>query len=1001
MALVLSHAGPLKPEVRLGQTIKEFEVALSEEQKAAFEAGRNHALSSPPIMRDVMQLTAEVDRQVRAKNKGGYRCFGPRLTKILESVQQFVSVGDIIIGGSQNLIACGVWSIVRLTLLTATRFSVYLDKLSSLFMMAGQSAPRYQEMVALHPRSKALRSLGLEYYIVVVRLCHQVVSICNKSTLGQLKAFFQDLDITAYQSELLRHSNAIKEQLCLEEAREDASARSVLSKLSSQELHRRRVEKKMKFLRNCSTFNYQSAWKQARKCGNATWFLREEVYRDWKQKASSSTLLVEGKLGAGKTVLLANMIDDLNLNTTGHIITYFFCQPDHTESQAYRTIIGCLARQVLESLELGNLDQPWIQPDSEMDDDATEAIFAIEAIKNRQIYIVLDGIDDCNASVRARLIKFLQSLRTHLHTKLCISLRLTADSRIQTELATLAPDSIMEMPTVNPDIKDFIQARLETCLENGELAIGEPALIIAIQEALENGAQGMFLWVVLQIQTLCAQRTDQDIRIALQELPNDLPETFYRILLKARGLGSQYQDRLLDLIVAALRPLSTDELREALSVDPMSSVWDPSRMVNSVNAVLATCGSLLIVDEELSTVHFIHSSVKQFLLGHFGDNKGFGSGLEAANVEMARIVVTYLHYDIFSTQISTRVASSIPANQVPQSIISSTMSSSNLPSSIALRLLKLRKAPDFDLDSDGAFPFTLNAPECWAIDNSHYGIFQSQIRNARSGILSVCRAAAYLRYRGYEDSPNFQPEFCLTLLTLAAEFRYYGICHRLLNRCASEMKWSDILDVVLKKGACPTVIALILIQAQKRDGACSPALLSDMFAPLRGTILRNVYISPSQGLKIGDEVTMLPQRQSQYDINVWKVSRGARDFIISADVVAWTDAKYISCCRYHVGIVVGRDRLCACCVPERYRPVVEELGNLNAVTDLDGLRTLRIRYTTSQFRFQLGIGLDAEPRHIPPRNSCPPIGGELKRSYAWGLSIVRENHDSEDIAQPI
>lgn len=357
--------------------------------------------------------------------------------------------------------------------------------------MVGQSAPRYQEMVALHPRSKALRSLGFEYYIVVVRLCHQVVSICNKSTLGQLKAFFRDLDVTAYQSELLRYSDAIREQLSLEEAREDSSARSVLSKLSSHELHRRRVEKKMKFLRNCSVFNYQATWKQARKCGNATWFPHNEVYRGWRQTSYSSTLLVEGKLGAGKTVLLANMIDDLNLNATGQIIAYFFCQPDHTESQIYRTIIGCLARQVLESLDLGNLDQPWIKHDSEMDDDAIEAIFATEAIENRQVYLVLDGIDECTAPVRAKLINFLQSLRTRLHAKLCISFRLMADSRIQTELATLSPDSVMEMPITNPDIKDFIQARLETCLENGELAVGDPALIIAIQEALEEGAQGM------------------------------------------------------------------------------------------------------------------------------------------------------------------------------------------------------------------------------------------------------------------------------------------------------------------------------------------------------------------------------------------------------------------------------------------------------------------------------------------------------------------------------
>ncbi len=61
-----------------------------------------------------MRLTAEIDRRVR-----GSRCFGPRLTNIFEVVQQYVALGDIIIGGSQSIIACGVWTVVRMTFLVS------------------------------------------------------------------------------------------------------------------------------------------------------------------------------------------------------------------------------------------------------------------------------------------------------------------------------------------------------------------------------------------------------------------------------------------------------------------------------------------------------------------------------------------------------------------------------------------------------------------------------------------------------------------------------------------------------------------------------------------------------------------------------------------------------------------------------------------------------------------------------------------------------------------
>jgi hypothetical protein len=113
MALALATASRLKPEVRLGQAISEFVADLSGEQKARFNAKRSQALALPPSIQDVRSLTAEIDRI------NGGRCLGPRLIKLLETVQRFAAIGDIMVGGSQNIIACGVWSLVRLSLLVS------------------------------------------------------------------------------------------------------------------------------------------------------------------------------------------------------------------------------------------------------------------------------------------------------------------------------------------------------------------------------------------------------------------------------------------------------------------------------------------------------------------------------------------------------------------------------------------------------------------------------------------------------------------------------------------------------------------------------------------------------------------------------------------------------------------------------------------------------------------------------------------------------------------
>lgn len=117
MALVLSNAARLKPEIRLAAAVSQFEASLPADEKADFRDQRAHALSSTPNTMDVMRFTAQIDRRLSGKTG---RCLGPRFTNFLSSAQQFAALGDVIIGGSQNIIACGVWSVVRTAILVRT-----------------------------------------------------------------------------------------------------------------------------------------------------------------------------------------------------------------------------------------------------------------------------------------------------------------------------------------------------------------------------------------------------------------------------------------------------------------------------------------------------------------------------------------------------------------------------------------------------------------------------------------------------------------------------------------------------------------------------------------------------------------------------------------------------------------------------------------------------------------------------------------------------------------
>ncbi|PQE11929.1 hypothetical protein CJF31_00000051 [Rutstroemia sp. NJR-2017a BVV2] len=696
MSVALANASRLKAEVRLAQAISQFEADLSREQKAAFHASKIRTHKSPPTPSDVMRLAAEIDRSASGKVGGG-RCFGPRFTNVLHAVQQFAALGDIIIGGSQSLIACGVWSLVRMTLLSKTdvftQFIVtstsYLEKLSALFMAVGRSAPRYQMMGLLYAKSKSLQSSLSEYFIVVVRLCHHMLNLTQRSI-----------------SELDSWANEIKEEVALsmgrtieDEGQENSRFRALSTKFSETASHRARMKMNLRVLDLCSTYDYETTWKQTRKRGNATLFNNSNEYQNWKNGAESCTLVYRGKLGSGKSVLLANIVEDLNLYFQNKNIglAYFFCRHDILESLKARTVIGSLARQLLSSIPDLSIVGDLCETSPTLDIEAISKVLHRALPRNYNICFVLDGLDECSGLERAMVEQELRTLQAIFTLLLCVSSRIEADDGSRKGYEHFATPSIISLPDDNPDIEGFISAELETCIMSRKLQIGDPGLILEIEDALLRGAQGMFLWVALQIESLCAERTDKAIRQALEDLPKSLSETFSRILAKSLHLAESYQARILKLVTIAQRPLTTEELREALSVIPGDTNWNPEILLNDLYSTLTCCGSLVIVDEEEMTVRLIHHSVKNFLLRSAKDSSSIPFTTDSAHMEMADVIVTYLNYGVFDTQVSSSVVPQIAAAPIPSRIIRSTLPSSSSVRSLALKLLKSRKQLNCDV----------------------------------------------------------------------------------------------------------------------------------------------------------------------------------------------------------------------------------------------------------------------------------------------------------------
>ena len=574
-------------------------------------------------------------------------------------------------------------------------------------MTTGRTAPRYETMALLYPRSQDLRAYLCEYFIVSVTICRELVRVAQRSLLSQLKESLADSNIKTYQSDLDHWAVSIKDEVHIltvqkigEEAAENSRFRAKSNHFWEVQLHQQRMKAKLRILDACTLYDHESSWKRFRIIGNASVFKSLDAYRTWKSKTTPCTLLLRGKLGSGKSVLLSNIVDDLMLGIqdSNLIVAYFFCQYDTPRSLETSTVLGSLARQILRhASDLTKAADSVSEVDANLNWSQLLGLIQGAIPKTTRVFFVLDGLDECEAQQRNIIIDGIRELRDVLNISLCISSRLEAVDSYATILEHLQPLDVDFIPDHNPDIENFIASKLTRCINAGELAVGAPELILEIHDTLSRGAQGMFLWVALQIDSLCFENTDESIRQALLALPKDLSETFTRILKKASKLGEKYQGLILQLIMAARRPLSIEELREALSVVPGDTLWNPAKQINNIYATLACCGSIVTIDEEDLAVRLIHHSVQQYLCREYDGLDGCAISMPAADRAMADTIITYLSYGVFETKISKNVVPQIISGPVPSTIISSTLRSMTIAQGFALKLLKYRKTHKQDI----------------------------------------------------------------------------------------------------------------------------------------------------------------------------------------------------------------------------------------------------------------------------------------------------------------
>lgn len=606
------------------------------------------------------------------------RAFVSKLQPLCAAIEQYGEALDTFANASA-LILCPLWGSVRVVLHLAREFGKYFDKLVEMFARIGDVLPRFRVYEKLFPGHEQLvQSLSI-VYLDIIKFCTDAKAVFRQGRrpfLTNFKAGFKllwkpfDRQFGQRMDDFRIHRKNVDKEAALSHMVEAADARAVDIINRLQVNKEREDNERRRILAMLSSLKYDE---KQRKCqrvryeDTGQWLLDNLVFQGWRTSNESSSLCCYGIPGCGKTVLTSKVVDTLlsTLGVNGEAVVYFYCDYADHRTLDTCTIFGTILLQLLRAKPIPEPLMAMIRngyEDGLRTPETKDLIAMICAAVELfpQSFIIIDGLDECKKNVWQDILVLIKDLiqkRTPC-VKIFVSCR--EEDQIMQGLSQYSQIQI-STEVVSSDISAFIQGTVRSRLDSGELRIHNPILEKNITHKLEEKAQGMFLWVSFQLDDLCEASSDAIIRKILDDLPHGLVETYQRILTKIHksSIRSDLARRIFKWAACACRPLSIEEMREAIAFDADDKCWDVEKIPDE-KVIIRSCGNLITLGDDGETVCFAHHTVQQFLLSDqwrpsdSTNEYDFHFTLEEAQSMAANTCLAYLSFTDFETQIRVR-----------------------------------------------------------------------------------------------------------------------------------------------------------------------------------------------------------------------------------------------------------------------------------------------------------------------------------------------------------
>ncbi|PNY23946.1 Uncharacterized protein TCAP_06114 [Tolypocladium capitatum] len=331
---------------------------------------------------------------------------------------------------------------------------------------------------------------------------------------------------------------------------------------------------------------YHDRMKRIRNDEACQWIFRDASFGSWLSAPTSQYLTFFGVLGCGKSVTTSCIVDYLEDKAKAEfphpLILHHYCKIELGSTGSECIYISLLRQMLTKQRRLYLAFQAWY--DEELGSGTTEPMLSIPALESflikcyeycgRPLYVVLDGLDECDEDTCRGLISFLDRLRK-------LSLSREGSPPLKVMFSSRNQVSVRRLLSNSPSVSWFQSLSRDRLIAehhiNMELSHLPPESKSWLIRTLPELSHGSALWIYLVVKNVRASYLNElhSVRKLIDGFPaySKISETYASLFDRITGKDEDTRNCLslaLETLATAQRPMDVAELSYAVALDASS-----------------------------------------------------------------------------------------------------------------------------------------------------------------------------------------------------------------------------------------------------------------------------------------------------------------------------------------------------------------------------------------------------------------------------------------------